>query len=156
MTPSSSRSFSTIQVFYENRIIKISRHVCIDVLTCNCLHLSNVRTETEKVKKYFSILPTLKTVFIYNQCILFLEIVQQLCHVGRLLATKIHTVLCLVLGLWCPAPRPRPRQVVQVPEPRECRHQLGVAGQRTLLEIRGLQTLVSSGSLRRVVPGNKI
>ena len=95
-------------MFYENRIIKISRHVCIDVLTCNCLHLSNVRTETEKVKKYFSILPTLKTVFIYNQCILFLEVVQQLCHVGRLLATKIHTVLCLVLGLRCPPPGPAP------------------------------------------------
>ena len=41
----------------------------------------------------------------------------------------------------------------EVSEPGEGRHQLGIAGLRSLLEIRGLQALLGRGSLGGVVPG---
>ena len=40
----------------------------------------------------------------------------------------------------------------EVSEPREGRHQLGVTGLGSLLEIRGLETLLGCGSLGGVVP----
>ena len=40
----------------------------------------------------------------------------------------------------------------EVSEPGEGRHQLGIAGLRSLLEIRGLQALLGRGSLGGVVP----
>ena len=40
----------------------------------------------------------------------------------------------------------------EVSEPREGRHQLGITGLGSLLEIRGLQALLGRGSLGGVVP----
>ena len=57
---------------------------------------------------------------------------------------------------WDSLARPRPcagiTGTIEVSEPGKGRHQLGITGKRSLLEVGRLKTLVRGGSLGRVIP----
>ena len=78
---------------------------------------------------------------------------KELGHVWGL-GSKVDILLLVMLG---PRDRlARPRALAwtgEISEPGEGRHQLGVTGEGSLLKVGGLQTLVSGGSLGRVIPG---